>query len=57
MQQELGRYDTALQMFVEAPRELDMERLRWLRWLNDRGYFWDDARELHAVYPMPRGDK
>ena len=34
----VGRYDTALQMFVEEPREPDMNRLAFLRWLveNDR---------------------
>lgn len=34
----VGRYDSALQMFVEEPREPDMKRLSFLRWLveNDR---------------------
>ena len=34
----VGRYDSALQMFVEEPREPDMNRLTFLRWLveNDR---------------------
>jgi hypothetical protein len=34
----LGRYDSALQMFVEEPREPDLRRLTFLRWLiqNDR---------------------
>ena len=34
----VGRYDTALQMFVEEPREPDLGRLTFLRWLidNDR---------------------
>jgi hypothetical protein len=34
----LGRYDSALQMFVEEPREPDLRRLTYLRWLiqNDR---------------------
>ena len=34
----IGRYDSALQMFVEEPREPDMNRLTFLRWLveNDR---------------------
>jgi len=36
--QAIGRYDSALQMFVEEPREPDMKRLTFLRWLveNDR---------------------
>jgi hypothetical protein len=34
----VGRYDSALQMFVEEPRDPDMGRLTFLRWLveNDR---------------------
>jgi hypothetical protein len=34
----VGRYDSALQMFVEEPREPDLNRLTFLRWLveNDR---------------------
>ena len=34
----VGRYDSALQMFVEEPREPDLRRLKFLRWLvkNDR---------------------
>ena len=31
------RYDTELQMFVELPREPDLARLTFLRWLIDRG--------------------
>jgi hypothetical protein len=30
-------YDGDLQMFVQAPRDLDTERLRFLRWLAERG--------------------
>ena len=29
----VGRYDSALQMFVEEPREPDLRRLSFLRWL------------------------
>lgn len=29
----VGRYDTALQMFVEETREPDLRRLSFLRWL------------------------
>jgi hypothetical protein len=34
----VGRYDSVLQMFVEEPREPDLRRLTFLRWLveNDR---------------------
>jgi hypothetical protein len=31
----VGRYDTALQMFVEEPRDPDLRRLTFLRWLVD----------------------
>lgn len=30
-------YDTDLQMFVEKPREIDLSRLRFLRWLSENG--------------------
>ena len=29
----VGRYDSALQMFVEEPREVDLRRLTFMRWL------------------------
>ena len=29
----VGRYDSALQMFVEEPREVDFRRLSFMRWL------------------------
>ena len=29
----VGRYDSALQMFVEEPREVDLRRLSFMRWL------------------------
>lgn len=29
----IGRYDSSLQMFVEEPREPDVRRLTFLRWL------------------------
>ena len=29
----VGRYDSALQMFVEEPREPDVKRLTFMRWL------------------------
>jgi hypothetical protein len=50
----VGRYDSALQMFVEEPRELDMNRLSFLRWLieNDRlehGVIGPASGELVAV--------
>lgn len=31
------RYDNDLQMFIEAPREPNLGRLRFLRWLAERG--------------------
>ena len=33
----VGRYDTALQMFVEETREPDLRRLSFLRWLVESG--------------------
>jgi hypothetical protein len=30
---KVGRYDSALQMFVEDPREPDVNRLTFMRWL------------------------
>lgn len=57
----IGRYDTELQMFVDEPRELNREKLMFLRWLADQKYFWDDADPFFAVYTavpyLPRGDK
>jgi hypothetical protein len=29
----VGRYDTSLQMFVEEPRDPDLRRLGFMRWL------------------------
>jgi hypothetical protein len=52
--QELGRFDTDLQMFVDAPREPDKNYLGYLVWLRIHGHFWDDCQEWNAVYPMPR---
>jgi hypothetical protein len=33
----LGRYDGSVQMFVEEPREVDVSRLRFMRWLVEQG--------------------
>lgn len=33
----MGKYDSSLQMFVQSPRELDMSRLAFLRWLAEAG--------------------
>ena len=32
-----GRYDSTLQMFVQEPRDLDVSRLVFLRWLGEQG--------------------
>jgi hypothetical protein len=45
-----GRYDTSLQMFVEEGRAPDMQRLRFLRWLAERGWL------EHAVVGAPSGE-
>jgi hypothetical protein len=34
---DLQRYDGDLEMFREAPRPADLARLRFLRWLVERG--------------------
>ena len=33
----MGQYDSALQMFVQTPRPIDMSRLSFMRWLAERG--------------------
>jgi hypothetical protein len=32
-----GIYDGTLQMFIQSPREVDIRRLRFLRWLAEHG--------------------
>lgn len=45
----VGRFDTALHMFVEPARTVNRERLNFLRWLADHG-------ELeHRVEGSPSG--
>ena len=44
-----GPYDGALQMFAEDPRDADVRRLEFLRWLAERGML------DHAVTGPPRG--
>ena len=39
MAKEMGRYDSALQMFVQGVREPDMGHLKMLRMQADRGDF------------------
>lgn len=36
---EIGRFDTDIQMFVEAPRVANMNHLRFLRKLAEKGAF------------------
>ncbi len=36
MRDQTISYDGDLQMFVERPRDPDLARLRFLRWLNER---------------------
>jgi hypothetical protein len=33
----MGKYDASLQMFVQTPREIDMTRLSFMRWLAEAG--------------------
>lgn len=37
MSAEIGPFDKELQMFREPPKEPDLGRLRFLRWLAERG--------------------
>ena len=46
----IGRYDTALQMFVEETREPDLRRLTFLRWLVENN------RLEHPVVGPASGD-
>ncbi len=39
----LAGYDGALQMLIEAPRDVGVRRLRFLRWLVERGELEDDG--------------
>jgi hypothetical protein len=34
---DLARYDGALQMFCEQPKDVNLAHLRFLRWLLERG--------------------
>jgi len=43
-----GAYDGTLQMFVEQPRSIDIERLRFLRWLAEH-----DRLEHPVAGPVP----
>lgn len=44
------RFDTEMQMFVEQPKEPDIARLRFLRWLGENG------RLEHETAGEPSGD-
>ena len=45
----IGKYDTALQMFVLPPAALDRKRVGFLRWLADRNLL------EHRVEGAPSG--
>ena len=45
-----SHYDAELQMFVEQPHEADLARLRFVRWLVERG------RLEHEVAGDPSGE-
>lgn len=52
-------YDFELQMFVEEPREPDMARLAFLRWLGEHGLlehevFGPSSGPLVEAYALPR---
>lgn len=37
MMAAMGQYDSSLQMFVQMPREINMTRLQFMRWLAESG--------------------
>ncbi len=37
MSKEIGQFDSEMEMFVEAPHELDQNHLNFQRWLIDHG--------------------
>ncbi|HYU19181.1 MAG TPA: hypothetical protein VEQ11_10830 [Chloroflexota bacterium] len=41
--QALGPYDTNLQMFIQEPREPDLQQLTFLRWLAEHGALEHDV--------------
>jgi hypothetical protein len=45
-----SRYDPDLRMFVDPPRKVDLPRLRFLRWLGERGLL------EHGVAGAPSGE-
>lgn len=44
------RYDSQIQMFIEQPKPVDTEHLRFLRWLGERG------KLEHPVVGAPSGE-
>ena len=57
-----NRYDAALQMYVVSTREPDARRLRFLRWLAERGelehaVFGPSAGPLASLARGPAGDE
>ena len=53
----VGRYDGALQMFVEVPQDADTGHLRFLRWLAERGKLEHPLAEVAGpAAPAPRTD-
>jgi hypothetical protein len=47
---EIGRFDTDLQMFVEKPQPVRMDRLLFQRWLVDNN------RGEHQPFSRPAGE-
>jgi hypothetical protein len=50
------RFDPDLQMFIEQPREIDLGRLRFLRWLAEHGRLEHEpvgaAAGVHTADPL-----
>jgi hypothetical protein len=54
----LGRYDGSLQMFVQERRRPDLARLRFLRWLAERGRLeHEPAGSAGGEYAAAAGSK
>ena len=54
----MNTYDATLQMFVQQPRAVDLARLRFLRWLAERGRLEHrPAGPSGGAFARPAGDR
>jgi hypothetical protein len=52
----LGRFDPDLEMFVEEKHELNVDYLRWMRWLAEQGRLEHEAygpADEQLLRPLP----